>query len=158
MSNRGASESTSNAPVRLKKPSSRASLLQDLALDSALRIGKANLKSNRPLNRNNILMANHNENMMLNLGPTLLNDPGSLKYECSLHLQKQQLLNQKYNQNPGYAQPLSHQIAAAASRHQSATRHNANAASSSIGADNNNKGMQVANQVRQKYHDMAKRQ
>ena len=89
MSNRGASESTNNAPVRLKKPSSRASLLQDLALDSALRIGKANLKSNRPLNRNNILMANHNENMMLNLGPTLLNEPSSLKYEGSLHLQKQ---------------------------------------------------------------------
>ena len=62
-----------------------------MALDSALRINKASLKSNRPINRNNILMANHlNDGVMVNLSPSL-KDPSSLKYE-GLH----QKLNNKY--------------------------------------------------------------
>ena len=44
-----------------------------MALDQALRINKASLKSNRPINRNNILMANQvNDSMLANLGPTLM--------------------------------------------------------------------------------------
>ena len=63
-----------------------------MAMDPALRINKANLKSNRPINRNNILMSNHiNDGVLVNLGPTL-QEPGSLKYE-GLH----QKLNNKYN-------------------------------------------------------------